>query len=68
MISKRQKMILKAIVEEYVQTAEPVGSKILTMRPEFKLDVSPATIRNDMVLLEEFLYKQFRCFCYLFWG
>lgn len=53
MISKRQKMILKAIVEEYVQTAEPVGSKILTMRPEFKLDVSPATIRNDMALLEE---------------
>ncbi|MDD2493194.1 MAG: heat-inducible transcriptional repressor HrcA [Bacilli bacterium] len=53
MISKRQRMVLKAIVEEYVKTAEPVGSKILTLRPEFKLNVSPATIRNDMVLLEE---------------
>lgn len=53
MISKRQKMVLKAIVEEYVKTAEPVGSKILTVRPEFQLDVSPATIRNDMMTLEE---------------
>ena len=39
MISKRQRMVLKAIVEEYVKTAEPVGSKILTLRPEFKLNV-----------------------------
>ena len=53
MISKRQRMVLKAIVEEYVKTAEPVGSKILTLRPEFKLNVSPATIRNDMAFLEE---------------
>lgn len=53
MISTRQKMVLKAIVEEYVKTAEPVGSKILTIRPEFMLNVSPATIRNDMALLED---------------
>jgi len=53
MISKRQKMVLKAIVEEYVKTNEPVGSKTLTNNPQFALNVSPATIRNDMVDLEQ---------------
>ena len=52
-ISKRKKMILKAIVEEYVKTNEPVGSKVLVNRPEFCLNVSSATIRNDMMELEE---------------
>lgn len=53
MISQRKKMILKAIVEEYVKTNEPVGSKVLASRPEFCLNVSSATIRNDMMELEE---------------
>lgn len=53
MISDRQKIILKAIVEEFVRTNEPVGSKTLTNNEYFALNVSPATIRNDMAVLEE---------------
>ena len=53
MITERQKKILKAIVEEYVRTAEPVGSKFLVENPEFFLDYSSATIRNEMAALEE---------------
>ena len=51
MLSTRQKRILKWIVEEYVRTAEPVGSKTLTTVPD--LTFSSATIRNDMAYLEE---------------
>lgn len=51
MLSLRQKKVLKWIVEEYVRTAEPVGSKALAGLPEF--DYSSATIRNDMAELEE---------------
>lgn len=51
MLSERQKMVLKAIVEEYVQTNEPVGSKTLVNL--HGLNVSSATIRNDMALLEQ---------------
>jgi len=47
----RQLEVLRAIVEDYVQTREPVGSKALVER--HSLGVSPATIRNDMALLEE---------------
>lgn len=43
--------VLRAIVEDYVQTREPVGSKVLAER--HSLGVSPATIRNDMAALEE---------------
>ena len=53
MISERQKIILKAIVEEFVRTNEPVGSKSLTNNEYFALNVSPATIRNEMAVLEE---------------
>src|SRR5918997_6547849 len=42
---------LRAIVEDYVETREPVGSRVLTER--HGLRVSPATIRNDMAALEE---------------
>ncbi|MDD3999562.1 MAG: heat-inducible transcriptional repressor HrcA [Bacilli bacterium] len=52
MLSERQKLVLKAIVEEYVQTNEPVGSKTL-INDRTGLKVSSATIRNDMALLEE---------------
>ncbi|MDP4008653.1 MAG: DeoR family transcriptional regulator [Candidatus Peregrinibacteria bacterium] len=43
--------ILRAIVEQFIQTAEPVGSKSIVVR--FNLNVSPATIRNDMATLEK---------------
>ena len=43
--------VLRAIVEDYVATREPVGSKALVER--HRLDVSPATIRNDMAVLED---------------
>ena len=50
-LSERKKKILRAIIENYVQTAEPVGSKSISSTPG--LDVSPATIRNEMADLEE---------------
>lgn len=51
MLTSRQKLILKEIVEYYVEYASPVGSKILTKMPY--LDYSSATIRYDMARLEE---------------
>jgi transcriptional regulator of heat shock response len=47
----RQLEILRAIVEEYVATEEPVGSKVIAARHQ--LGVSPATIRNEMAVLED---------------
>jgi heat-inducible transcriptional repressor len=47
----RRLSVLRAIVEDYVHTREPVGSKALVER--HALGVSPATIRNDMAALEE---------------
>lgn len=51
MSEERRLEVLRAIVEDYVQTREPVGSRVLTER--HGLGVSPATIRNDMAALEE---------------
>ena len=51
MLSERQMLVLKAIVEEYVRTNEPVGSRTLSKRTE--LAFSPATLRNDMADLED---------------
>lgn len=48
-LTERQIKILKAIVEEYIENAEPVGSEVLEKKHE--LGVSPATIRNEMVKL-----------------
>jgi heat-inducible transcriptional repressor len=50
-LDRRRLEVLRAIVEDYVATQEPVGSKALVER--HNLGVSPATIRNDMALLEE---------------
>lgn len=50
MITHRQLSILNAIVEDYVHTDQPVGSKSLIER--HNLNVSPATIRNEMKQLE----------------
>jgi heat-inducible transcriptional repressor len=47
----RKLAVLRAIVEDYVSTQEPVGSKALVER--HSLGVSPATVRNDMAALEE---------------
>lgn len=50
-LTERQIKILKAIVEEYIQTGEPVGSE--SLEKKYELGVSPATIRNEMVRLTE---------------
>jgi heat-inducible transcriptional repressor len=48
-LTPRQVQILRSIIEEYIQTAEPVGSE--TLDRKYNLGVSPATIRNEMVYL-----------------
>ncbi len=50
-LSERQTQILKAVIEEYIATAEPVGSE--TLDKKCNLGVSPATIRNEMVRLTD---------------
>jgi len=50
-MESRRLEILRAIVDEYVSTQEPVGSKAIADR--HSLGISPATIRNEMALLEE---------------
>jgi heat-inducible transcriptional repressor len=49
-LSERQRTVLRAVVEDYVTTAQPVGSKMLVSR--FGLEVSPATVRSAMADLE----------------
>ena len=51
MVSERSLAVLRAIVQDYVASREPVGSKTIVERHAF--GVSAATIRNDMALLEE---------------
>jgi heat-inducible transcriptional repressor len=51
MVSERGLQVLRAIVQDYVDTNEPVGSKSIVDRHQF--GVSAATIRNDMALLED---------------
>lgn len=48
-LSDRQIQILKAIIEEYIETAQAVGSE--TLDKKYNLGISPATIRNEMVKL-----------------
>jgi len=50
-ITERQKTILTLLVRDYIETAQPVGSKSLLER--FKLDISSATIRSEMAALSE---------------
>jgi len=50
-LSNRAKQILSAVVDMYIQTGEPVGSRAVWRR--YKLPVSPATIRNVMADLED---------------
>lgn len=50
-LDERKKKILSSVVEDYIESAEPVGSK--TLVEKYHLDYSSATIRNDMKILEE---------------
>jgi len=50
-VEERKLEVLRAIVEDYITTNEPVGSKAIV--DKHKLGVSPATIRNDMAALED---------------
>src|SRR3990167_2331064 len=48
-LTDRQRALLKAIIEEYIETAEPIGSEVIERK--YDLGVSPATIRIEMVRL-----------------
>lgn len=50
-LTDRKRRILRAIIETYIATAEPVGSKMVAERAG--LDVSSATIRNEMADLTD---------------
>lgn len=56
MMDERKLKILAAVVDEYILTGEPVGSKAISKRPE--INVSSATIRNDMAVLEQLGYLE----------
>jgi len=53
-LSERQTKLLRAVIEEYITTSEPVGSQNLVER--YNLKVSPATVRNEMAALMEMGY------------
>ncbi len=53
-INQRMKTILAAVVHRYVTTAEPVSSGVIAK--EYDLDLSTATIRHEMYLLEKYDY------------
>jgi len=54
MISDRKKFILETIIKEYLKTAMPVSSGVLVEK--YKLDISTATVRNEMMELEDEAY------------
>ena len=56
MLEKRQRQVLQAIIEEYINTAEPVSSG--TIVENYNLGCSSATIRNDMAELEKLGYLE----------
>lgn len=51
MLSERRRRVLSALVEEYISSAHPVGSRSLVER--YRLGCSPATVRNELAILEE---------------
>jgi heat-inducible transcriptional repressor len=55
-LTDRQERILAAIIEDFTNTAEPVGSRTIARKYGFK--ISPATIRNEMADLEEMGYLE----------
>lgn len=54
MLNDRQEQVLRAVVDEYIRSGEPVASKVIVDR--YVDTVSPATVRNDMAALEELGY------------
>lgn len=50
-LTDRQRALLKAIIEEYIEAAEPIGSEVIERK--YNLGISPATIRIEMVHLTE---------------
>lgn len=56
MLTDRQKIILQILVDDYIRSAEPVGSRTISKRTDVK--ISPATIRNEMADLEELGYLE----------
>lgn len=55
-LTERQRIVLKLLIREYVATGRPVGSK--TLADQFPISVSSATLRNEMVELEDFGFVQ----------
>ena len=51
MLNERRRLVLQALVDEYIHSGQPVGSKCLVER--HALDCSPATVRNELAALEE---------------
>ena len=56
MLDERKQRILQAVVDDYISSAEPVGSRTVARRHDF--GVSPATIRNEMADLEDMGYLE----------
>lgn len=56
LLDERKRRILAAVVDAYILTGEPVGSKAIAALPDIR--VSPATIRNDMAMLEQLGYLE----------
>lgn len=56
MLDDRKRLVLRAVIEDYIETAEPVGSR--TVARKHQLGVSSATIRNEMADLEEIGYLE----------
>ena len=54
MLTKRQEKLLIALVQEYIEKAEPVSSKLLSQKGKF--DLSPATVRNELQKLTDIGY------------
>lgn len=55
-VDARKRKILSAVVDLYIRTGEPVGSKTISQLPD--ITVSAATVRNDMAVLEELGYLE----------
>ena len=55
-LDNRKRRILQAIIDDYIDTAEPVGSRTIARKHE--LGLSSATIRNEMADLEEMGYLE----------
>ncbi|MBE0475554.1 MAG: heat-inducible transcription repressor HrcA [Coriobacteriia bacterium] len=51
MLNERRRIVLSALVSEYIRSAQPVGSKHLV--DAYRLDCSPATVRNELAALED---------------